>query len=365
MRQVNSASAPFMMVLAAWLVGMSFAPGCSGPSQRQMELDRQYTEETRFRVQLSSELLDVADTAAALFETEIINARLAGRPEREIAYLEITRNGAVANYRSLALGQDAWGALVDLYVFSDLSVTACEHRARLHPDLATIDCDATYAEVHRRILEIASKPDHITPEKRAVLDAAITAYKTKHPNIISAGMIRLEDLAAYSGTASAVFDAAEPDMMSPISNAATELEQTRLLGAHVVWLASRLPTAAGWEAQATMDMAMSNPAVLDGLNRVQKLSEQLDTTGGAVTALSANVSSLATDMQSLSTNVQELRQELGDLEGDRTLVREAIGAAAVISALLLLVLTAGFITVARAVRARQNPSQAPGARDSA
>jgi hypothetical protein len=46
-------------------------------------------------------------------------------------------------------------------------------------------------------------------------------------------------------------------------------------------------------------------------------------------------------------------------------VREAIGAAAVISALLLLVLTAGFITVARAVRARQNPSQAPGARDSA
>jgi outer membrane murein-binding lipoprotein Lpp len=112
-------------------------------------------------------------------------------------------------------------------------------------------------------------------------------------------------------------------------------------------------------------MAMSNPAVLDGLNRVQKLSEQLDTTGGAVTALSANVSSLATDMQSLSTNVQELRQELGDLEGDRTLVREAIGAAAVISALLLLVLTAGFITVARAVRARQNPSQAPGARESA
>jgi outer membrane murein-binding lipoprotein Lpp len=214
-------------------------------------------------------------------------------------------------------------------------------------------------------LEIASKPDHITPEKRAVLDAAITAYKTKHPNLISAGMIRLEDLAAYSGTASAVFDAAEPDMMSPISNAATELEQTRLLGAHVVWLASRLPTAAGWEAQATIDMAMSSPAVLDGLNRVQKLSEQLETTGRTVTSLSSNVSSLATDMQSLSTNVQELRQELGDLEGDRTLVREAIGAAAVISALLLLVLTVGFITIARAVRARQSTSQAPGARDSA
>jgi hypothetical protein len=365
MRQLNTSSAPLMMVCAAWLAGMLGAPGCSGPSQRQMELDRQYTEETRFRVQLSSELLDVADTAAALFETEIINARLAGRPEREIAYLQITRNGAVANYRSLALGQDAWGALVDLYVFSDLSVAACEHRARLHPDLATIDCDATYAEVHRRILEIASKPDHITPENRATLDAAITAYKTKHPHLISAGMIRLEDLAAYSGTASAVFEASEPNMMSPITNAATELEQIRLLGAQVVWLASRLPTAAGWEAQATIDMATSSPAVLNGLNRVQKLSEQLDTTGGAVTTLSANVSSLATDITGLATNVKELRQELGDLEGDRTLVREAIGAAAVISALLLLVLAVGFFTIARAVRTRQIPSQAPGARDSA
>lgn len=111
MGQVSSASTPFMLVLAAWLVGMSIAPGCSGPSQRQMELDHQYTKETRFRVQLSSELLDVADTAAAMFETDVINARLAGRPEREIAYLEITRNGAVANYRSLALGQDAWGCL--------------------------------------------------------------------------------------------------------------------------------------------------------------------------------------------------------------------------------------------------------------
>ena len=103
----------------------------------------------------------------------------------------------------------------------------------------------------------------------------------------------------------------------------------------------------------------------DGLNRVQKLSEQLDTTGVTVTALSANTSSLATDIQSLATNVKELREELGDLEGDRTLVREAIGAAAIMSALLLLVLAAGFVAIARAVRARQSTSQAPGARDSA
>ena len=33
--------------------------------------------------------------------------------------------------------------------------------------------------------------------------------------------------------------------------------------------------------------------------------------------------------------------------------------------LLLLVLAVGFFTIARAVRTRQNPSQAPGARESA
>jgi outer membrane murein-binding lipoprotein Lpp len=112
-------------------------------------------------------------------------------------------------------------------------------------------------------------------------------------------------------------------------------------------------------------MAMSSPAVQDGLNRVQKLSQQLDTTGVTATALSASTSSLATDIQSLATNVKELREELGDLEGDRTLVREAIGAAAIMSALILLVLAAGLFTIARAVRTRQIPSQAPGARDSA
>lgn len=112
-------------------------------------------------------------------------------------------------------------------------------------------------------------------------------------------------------------------------------------------------------------MAMSHPAVQDGLNRVQKLSEQLDVTGRTVTALSANTSSLATDIHSLATNVKELRQELGGVEKDPTWVRDAIGAAAIMSALLLLVLAAGFFTIARAVRTRQVPSQAPGARDSA
>jgi len=124
-------TSPFIAVLAlsACLLGTSSMPGCSSPSQRQLELDREYTEQTRFRVQLTSELLDIADTAASLFQAEVIRARLNGRPEREIAYLELTRNNAAANYRSLALGQDAWGALVDLYVFSELS-NAAQQAAR-------------------------------------------------------------------------------------------------------------------------------------------------------------------------------------------------------------------------------------------
>ncbi|MCX5640802.1 MAG: hypothetical protein NT059_08335 [Planctomycetota bacterium] len=365
MRQFTASAFIAILALSACLLGTSSMPGCSSPSQRQLELDRQYTEQTRFRVQLTSELLDIADTAASLFQAEVIRARLNGRPEREIAYLELTRNNAAANYRSLALGQDAWGALVDLYVFSELSNAACEHRADARPDLATIDCDATYGEIHRRILAIASKPDHITAENRAILDAAVEAYKTKHPDLISAGMMRLEDLAEYSGTASAVFDAAEPGMMSSITNAATELEQTRLLGAHVIWLASRLPTAAGWEAQATIDMAISDPGVQSGLERATLLSKQLDATSTTVATLSANASGLATDVRNLSASVGELRHELGNLDGDRALLREVIVAMAVIAALFLLVLGGGFFAITRAVRTRQATDHAPGERESA
>jgi len=100
-------------------------------------------------------------------------------------------------------------------------------------------------------------------------------------------------------------------------------------------------------------------------NSATLLSKQLDATSTTVATLSANASGLATDVRSLSASVGELRHELGNLDGDRALLREVIVAMAVIAALFLLVLGGGFFAITRAVRTRQATDHAPGERESA
>ena len=155
------------------------------------------------------------------------------------------------------------------------------------------------------------------PEERAKFDAVIDRYLAEHPDIVNVGLFRIEDLAEYSGTRMTILDAAPRDMLSPVEDAAGEIEQARLVGMQLVWLASRLPNAAGWEAQTVVDQTLSS-------EEFNRLSGSRETLGKGIQSHDGTIKSLAKDLDAVAVAVDGLGTEISTLGAVRAMVHDAL-----------------------------------------
>ncbi len=288
------------------------------------------SEAMRKRVQLAGSLLDVADIAQTRFQDQVVRAMMRDAPRSEVATKEMIRNNAVGNIRALALGQDPYGALLDVYVWCRLGEVSCHNRQRFRPDLH-FECDHTYGEIRQRLEGIVAHGNLITPEERAKFDKIIDDYLAANPDIVNVGLFRISDLADFSGTRMTVLDAAPPDMLSPVADAASELQQARLTAMQMVWLVSRLPNAAGWEAQTTVDLTLSSP-------EFTRLTASTEALGASLAAHNAAISGLEGGLKTLATSVDSLDKEVSTLGAVRSMVRDAL---LVIGAILAIALALG------------------------
>ena len=285
--------------------------GCTGAPQPTASV-----AEVRSSVQLSARLLDASDTASAAFDRIVNKALMEGAPPRELYSYMLTRAEATANVRALALGADPAGALVDLYVFSRLALWACENRARLHPEITLTPCESTYGVLRDEIVQVAR--ECMTPEKLARVDGAIDAWIKAHPNRMVIGLIRLADLAETSGTAPVVLEQVAPSMFSPVTEAAQQLQEARLLGYQALWLASRLPMSLAWQLDATIYGALSSDPASKAISGVESLShgiadahQAFGTLAESNAALSAQAAALGERVQALERSVAALGAGLG------------------------------------------------------
>jgi hypothetical protein len=250
--------------LAALAILLPLLPGpgsCATSTVSPQDLERR-TE----TVELAGELLDIADIAANAFANEVATLRLAGADDLQAFAAESVRNNAVAYVRSIVLDDDPATALLDLYAFAQLGVWACENRARLYEDIFVEDCAGTYGVVLDRTRRLAEK--WMTDEQRDRIDEAVAGFKEANPDRTRIGIVRLPDLAKSAGTTTASLRTASPTLFSPVTEAAEQLEQTRLLGNRVLWLLSRLPEALGWRAQTVLMEALAS----DGFARITTLA---------------------------------------------------------------------------------------------
>jgi hypothetical protein len=123
----------------------------------------------------------------------------------------------------------------------------------------------------------------------------------------------------------AVIERAPRDMLSPVEDAVAQLEQARLVGRQMVWLASRLPTQAGWEAQALADSVLANPEFLRLAGNLGAISERMQNTGNRLESVGAEV-------RALTTSVQDLGKEVSTLSAAREIVRYVVLGAALMLA---------------------------------
>jgi hypothetical protein len=336
--------------------------GCTGAPQSTANI-----AEIRSSVQLSARLLDASDTASAAFDRVVNHALMEGAPPRELYSYMLTRAEATANVRALALGADPAGALVDLYVFSQLALWTCENRARLHPEIALTPCESTYGVLKDEVAQIAR--EYMTPEKLARVDGAIAAWIKTHPDRMVTGLIRLSDLAESSGTAPVVLEQVAPSMFSPVTEAAQQLQEARLLGYQALWLASRLPMSLAWQLDATIYGAMSSDPAVQAISSVKSLSHgiaeahqafgtlaasnaalsaQAGALGERVEALEKSVAALGTGLSSnlsgVSTSLGSLGSEVRDLDGADELATRVVRQATW-SGVALIALAAGSLTL--------------------
>lgn len=323
----------FLAAVAALL-----APACSSPQ-------RTPDEGQKLRLELAANLLDIADVGMTLFSSEVTKCYIEGEVGERYLVVQRTRNTAVNNLRALALGSDPTGALVDMYVWVRLAEQACANRNRAMPAFhdRPFNCTDTYGEVRRRIDQLmetgyGGKPVYKAGE-REKLDEIVADFQHRHPDLLSAGLFRIDDLREYSGTRLEVIAQAPPAMLSPVEDARAEIERARLVAAQMVWLASRLPTAAGWEAETITDEVLFSKEVSTALQSARNIEKRLDETRATL----ATVTSAAGD---LSKSVESLGNHVSDVAAARDVLRDGFVtvAAIAIAALVLLVVLGVVIT---------------------
>ena len=311
------------------------AAACSSPA-------RAPDEGQKARLDLAANLLDIADVGMTLFSSEVTRSYIENDPSDRYLVVQRTRNTAVNNLRALALGQDPTGALVDMYVWVRLAEQACANRnlAMAAFKERPFDCHGTYGELRRRIDQLMQTGYLGGPvfkdSERAELDKIVADFQAKQPDLLSAGLFRIDDLREYSGTRLDVIAQAPPAMLSPVEDARAEIERARLVGSQMVWLASRLPTAAGWEAETIADELLYSKEVSTALQSARNIEKRLDETRATLASVTAAASDLSKSVDALGSHVHEVAAA-------REVLREGfwtIGAIAMAALAVLVVLGA-------------------------
>jgi len=134
----------------------------------------------------------------------------------------------------------------------------------------------------------------------------VADFQRKHPDLLSAGLFRIDDLREYSGTRLEVIAQAPPAMLSPVEDARAEIERARLVAAQMVWLASRLPTAAGWEAETITDEVLFSKEVSTALQSARNIEKRLDETRATLATVTSAASDLSKSVDTLGNHVSEV-----------------------------------------------------------
>lgn len=310
--------------VAAWAGLMAVAVGCAAPTPKT-------DQGARDRVELSAQLLDVADLGASRFQSAFVRCATSDAPRVQVAKLAFVRNEAVANMRSIALGGDPGRDLVDLYVWSRIAPEVFRKVVQSHPGLIPDISAETYVPIGRRVRKLAE--EWIEPDRLTRIDAAIESFLAQHQDMTTTALFRLVDLKDRLDPSLQDSAALEPDdsMFSPVNDATRELERTRITAQQLLWMLARVPTAAGWEAQAQVDLALTSP-----------------------------------ELQSIRTHISDLQQRVGDLSksidalgsgpggdtGLRGVMRDALVRGGLILFALVVAGTVGALLVVRAARNR-------------
>jgi hypothetical protein len=283
------------------------APGCASAPATEEYGKAQFRRD----MVIAMQLMDVADLAYAVTRAEYVKALVRRQPDIEVAALAKMHSGVSSTTRAIAVDPTPMVGLVQMYIWGKMSVFACENRTRVAPETVPCGCDPLFGKVAQVIAKVARR--HISEAQLYELDQMITAYQAENPGILQVGLLRIDDIASSEAAAARVLPESEHTMLSPVTDAARQLEMTRFIGTQLVWLAARLPGAAADEFEGTLRIAMESQAAkgtmqdLGGIARhMGESAQNLAVNAEAQRELGRQIGALAEDVRAAAARADRL-----------------------------------------------------------
>lgn len=266
--------------------------------------------ELRSRVALAEELLEVADFASSVCLEGVAQAVLNKDMPLKIALAERTLTDVTSTVTALALTSNPEEGLIRLYVWTRLAEFACQNRMALINTSTFVinNCDTVFVPIRERVDELADRI--LAADVRKHLHSLVEKYKVSHPDLLSAGPIRIDDLATEKGRTDMVIENAQSSMMAPVSNAAEQLERTRILGSQLVWLLARAPRRLAENADATVRVLLESDRAQEAMAHAGSAIDAMHGTASSLNNLKAQHELLTLRLNELSGGIERLGDEV-------------------------------------------------------
>jgi hypothetical protein len=124
------------------------------------------------------------------------------------------------------------------------------------------------------VWQIAAKT--LKPEQLETLDYIIWEWRRDNPDVEHVEFVRFNDFAAGRGKSQVAEVRAGGGFLAPVGEAKKAVDEARLLGERVFYLAKRAPLALAWQAEALRDELLDNPEVTRALSNLDTAVRAID-----------------------------------------------------------------------------------------
>jgi hypothetical protein len=271
---------------------------------------------------LGVQLMVIADLGHGISRDVYARAMVDGKhTSRQIAALSRVIAGVGTTMRSIAIAPSPHDGLVQMYIWCRVGRFTSDNRMRMAPDFMPDLGGALYGRIQSALQPIAEQ--HLTATQRAALDAMIEQFERANPDLLSVGLTRLDDIAQSRDAASLVLPDTPPDMLSPVTDAARQLELTRLLGTQGLWLLARTSDAIAMEIDGTTRMLLEADSMRQIVDRVGSVEGALGSAGTRLESVAASQHQIGQELRALSDAVDGIGRRV-----ERMVIVGGIAAAA-------------------------------------
>ena len=262
------------MHIAAILAAVAaVAAGCAAPAKDAPGYDK---EALRKDVALATKLMDLADLASAEARVQYVRLLVQRAPDFQVAAIAKQQAGISSVVRAMALEPAPIQGLVQMYIWSRMARFACENRRQARPESVPFSCDEVFGPIADQLSALAR--EELGAVRLAELDRMIADYQAANPGLLFVGLLRIDDIASSKSEVDLVLPSADDSMLSPVTDAAHQIERARLLGAQVLWLAARLPGSMADELEGSARALTQTEAAQRALTDLNVLGTRMAAT---------------------------------------------------------------------------------------